>query len=166
MNDSYTIRQFTPEDLSAYKALRLEALQVEHGTFGNGYEMESKFTDEQWLARLTNPASAIFGLYHGEKLIGITGINVRETDKPGDAYMTHSYIKKEYRGRKLSRMLYEIRFAWAKEYGIKRLIIGHKKSNLASQAANQHFGFKYTHSNPRTWADGSVEDDMQYELWL
>ena len=63
-------------------------------------------------------------------------------------------------------MLYEPRIAWAKEKGYKKLIISHRKSNSASKAANQKFGFVYTHSESKTWPDGITEDNVYYELPL
>jgi RimJ/RimL family protein N-acetyltransferase len=160
---SFSIRRFLPEDVSAYRAIRLEALQMEPGMFGNSHATESSYEDRVWQARLENPLVACFGLYHAKTLIGLTSI-VSDEEKPGEAYMTQSYIRKAYRGRGLSRMLYEARFAWAKEQGIQRFIIGHRESNLVSKAANQRYGFKYTHRVARVWPDGAAEDMLYYML--
>lgn len=162
----YTIRQFSPEDVAQYKSIRLEALQLDRGMFCSSYEYESAFSREQWLARVSNPVGACFGLYYGDELIGITGVVVADKEKPDEAYMTQSYIRKAYRGKGLSKMLYEARLAWAKEHQIKYLKIGHRASNLASKAANQHYGFIYTHSEPNAWPDGQTEDMFYYELML
>lgn len=144
--------------------MRLEALQKEPGNFGNSYAMEASFPEETWMARLTNPVGACFGLYCENILIGITGIVVTEKDKPHEAYMTQSYIRKEHRGKWLSQMLYNARIHWAKQHGIKSLIVGHRESNIASKRANQHFGFIYSHSEPRTWPDGVLENMLYYRL--
>ncbi|RYG44765.1 MAG: GNAT family N-acetyltransferase [Chitinophagaceae bacterium] len=162
----YTIRQFTSADLEAYKSMRLEALQLACGMFGNSYETEADFPEAQWLARIDNPLGGCFGLYYGEELIGITGIVVSDPDTPDAAYMTQSYIRAAYRGKGLSAILYDARLQWAREHGIKRLKIGHRKSNAASKAANQRYGFTYTHSEPRQWPDGRDEDMLYYELIL
>jgi GNAT superfamily N-acetyltransferase len=162
----YTIRQFLPEDVAQYKSMRLEALQLDCGMFGNSYEYEAGFPQEQWLARVNNPNGACFGLYYGDELIGITGVVVTDEEKPGEAYMTQSYIRRVYRGKGLSKLLYEARMEWAKAHQIKYLKIGHRASNHASRSANQHYGFIYTHSEPRTWPDGTIEDMFYYELVL
>jgi RimJ/RimL family protein N-acetyltransferase len=164
--NQYTIRQFMPEDVEQYKSMRLEALQQDRGMFCNSYEYEASFPQEQWTARLSNPDRACFGLYCGNELIGITGIVVADKEKPDEAHMTQSYIRKEYRGKGLSILLYEARLAWAKAHQIKCLKIGHRASNLASRAANQHYGFTHTHSEPNTWPDGKTEDMFYYELIL
>lgn len=163
--EAFSIRQFSPPETGAYKAIRLEALQLEPGMFGNSYAMEAALTEQEWLERITAPGNARFGLYHLTELIGLTGI-VADKEKPGEAYMTQSYIRKAYRGRGLSRLLYQARIEWAKANAVKRLIIGHKESNIISKAANQHFGFVYTHSENREWPDGSNQPMLYYELFI
>lgn len=162
----YTIHQFLPEDVEQYKSMRLEALQLERAMFCNSYEYEATFPQEQWIARISNPHGACFGLYYGDELIGITGVVVTDEDRPDEAYMTQSYIRKVYRGKGLSKILYEARLEWAKKRQIKCLKISHRANNLASKAANQHYGFIYTHSEPNTWPDGQTEDMLYYELML
>ncbi|MBS1772160.1 MAG: GNAT family N-acetyltransferase [Bacteroidetes bacterium] len=161
----YTVRQFKPEELETYKAIRLEALKMEHGKYGNSYEYELAMPETEWIDRISNPLHARYGLYAADTLIGLTGIIINK-DNPTEAYMTQSYIRKEHRGKGLSAMLYNARINWAKEHGVKRLVISHRKSNVASKAANQKFGFKYTHSEDRTWPDGVTEENLFYELML
>lgn len=161
----YSIRRFEVADVADYKAMRLEALQTEPGMFGNSYATEMAFPEHQWTDRLANPAIATFGLYFGDELIGITSI-ITNKEKPEEAYMTQSYIRKPHRGKGLSRLLYEARLDFAKASGLKHLIIGHRDSNKASFAANQHFGFQYTHREARTWPDGGMEDMLYYKLDL
>jgi GNAT superfamily N-acetyltransferase len=161
----YNIRQFTLEEYLNYKAMRLEALKNEPGMFGNSYVFESEFTDIQWKERVANPSGACFGLYSYKELIGITSIII-DKEKAHEAYMTQSYIQKTYRRIGLSRMLYQARLEWAKKRNLKRLIIAHKRSNVASKNANQHFGFKYTHQEVRNWLDASIEPMIYYELKL
>lgn len=146
--------------------MRLEALKKEPGNFGNSYDMEAAFPEETWIARLTNPVGACFGLYHGNTLIGITAIVVTDKDKPQEAYLTQSYIRKEHRGKGLSQLLYNARINWAKQHDIKGLVIGHRETNIASKKANQHFGFVYSHSEPRNWPDGATENMLHYRLDL
>ncbi len=162
----YSIRQLMPADVDTYKAIRLEALQKEPGNFGNSYATESAFPEETWIARLANPDGACFGLYHENMLIGITVIVVTDKYKPQEAYMTQSYIRKEHRGKGLSQLLYNARINWAKQHSIKRLIIGHRETNIVSKRANQHFGFVYSHSEPRTWPDDATENMLYYHLDL
>lgn len=160
--DGYHIRPLTASDLSAYRQMRLEALQNHPGFFGNSHAKEASMSEEQWLERLTSAGRCCFGLYDRDELIGITGI-VIENDK---GYLTQSYIRKLHRGKGLSRLLYEARINWAKVHGLKQLLVGHRASNLISKAANQHFAFKFSHTEPRNWPDGCTEDMVYYVLDL
>lgn len=165
MEPIYSIKKFSADDVAAYKAIRLEALQNDPGMFGNSYELEATFTEIQWLERVEYPGTGRFGLYAGDELIGITGI-ITEHYEYGIAYMTQSYIRRQYRGKGLSRLLYEARFSWAKENNIRQLIIGHRSDNRASQFANQRYGFIYTHSEEKAWPDGVIADMRYYKLDL
>jgi RimJ/RimL family protein N-acetyltransferase len=162
---AYSIRRFIPQEWEVYKAIRLEALQSEPGMFGNSYTTEAAYEDFIWKDRLANPRVACFGLYEDDQLIGLTSI-FSETDQKDDAYMTQSFIRKAYRGHHLSRILYDARLSWAKEQGITQVIVGHRETNLVSKAANQRFGFKYSHRVARLWPDGKEEDMVYYTLLL
>lgn len=162
---SYTIRQFQADEWEQYKAIRLEALQLEPGKFGNTHATEAAYEDFIWKDRLASEKNACFGLYNVQELIGLTSIFC-ESELWEDAYMTQSYIKQAHRGIGLSKMLYDARLRWAKEKGIKKLIIGHRESNLVSRAANQRYGFQYTHRVARSWPDGVDEDMVYYSLLL
>jgi hypothetical protein len=50
-------------------------------------------------------------------------------------------------------------------YG-KRLSVSHRESNIASKAANQHFGFRYSHREACNCLDGTTEDVLYYVLDL
>ncbi|MFA6150657.1 MAG: GNAT family N-acetyltransferase [Chitinophagaceae bacterium] len=162
----FTIKAFQYKDVSAYKFIRLEALKNEPGNFGNSFQLESAYSDQQWLDRVTNPNGVCFGLYTEDDLIGITSIIITNTEMPDEAYMTQSYIRKDYRNQGLSKILYEERIKWARDRKLKKLIIGHRESNQSSKHANQKFGFKYTHQEDRTWPDGATEPMLYYELIL
>ena len=164
-NRSYIIKQFEASQLERYKCMRLEALKLEPGMFGSAYATESNFTAEQWRHRVVNNNSACFGLYHQDELIGITGI-VADREDVTRGLMTQSYIRKAYRGRGLTGLLYDARITWARAHGLQTLRIGHKESNLPSKAANQRHGFHFVYREPGNWPDGSIEDTLYYDLEL
>lgn len=162
----FAIKPFKEKDVSAYKFMRLEALKSEPGNFGNSFQFESAFSDQQWLDRVSNPNGVCFGLYADGDLIGITSIILTNAENSEEAYMTQSYIRKDYRKLGLSKLFFEERIKWARERNLKRLIIGHRESNQSSKQANQKFGFKYTHQEDHTWPDGTTEPMLYYELIL
>jgi GNAT superfamily N-acetyltransferase len=115
----FTIKPFKEKDVSAYKFMRLEALKSEPGNFGNSFQFESAFSDQQWLDRVSNPGGACYGLYADGDLIGITSIILTNAENSEEAYMTQSYIRKGYRKQGLSKMLFEERIKWARERNLK-----------------------------------------------
>jgi GNAT superfamily N-acetyltransferase len=161
--NGYRVMPFAPIEVEQYKAIRMEALQMEPGMFSSTYAREIMFTEEQWLNRLNNITNACFGLYYHEEVVGVTGIVVNDPNE-SVATMTQSYIRVAHREKGLSRLLYEARIDWAKKKGIKKLLIGHREGNVASRSANQHYGFSYTHRESLQWPDGSVADSVFYEL--
>ena len=165
MTGNYTVRQFHSSDWQHYKAIRLEALQVEPGVYCSSYADESERTESQWQERLSRSDCAYFGLYNNDELVGMAGVMPEGTD--GEYELIAAYIKKPHRGKGLSKLLYKARIEWAKSNGVKSLIISHRKSNTASMAANQRFGFKYTYTEEdRLWHDGKREDNLYYKLEL
>jgi len=161
----YSIRLFLPGDASLYRAMRLEALKNEPGVYGANYAEEAALPESAWTEKINDPRRACFGLYADDELIGITGVII-DKDDTGKGHMIQSYIRKAYRELGLSAILYKARIAWAQGRKLTGLAVGHKESNLASKAANQHFAFMYSHSEARTWPDGSTEEILYYELVL
>lgn len=160
---AYSVRAFLPHQAEAYKAIRLEALRTEPGMFGNSYATEAAYPDDHWQARIDGPRAAAFGLYHGEELVGLTGIIV-DAEKRDEAYITQSYIRAPHRGQGLARMFFDARMAWARERGVKRLVVCHRVCNLPSKASILRHGFRYTHSEERLWPDGGREATLYYVL--
>ncbi|MBC9928841.1 GNAT family N-acetyltransferase [Chitinophaga qingshengii] len=158
----YHIRQLQENELPLYKSMRLEALRLESSMFRRPHAEEAALPDATWLERLTHPG-AVFGLFENDTIIGITGVRLLDGQV---GYLGQSYIRKEYRGRGLSAMLYQARIAWAKKMQLKQLQVGHRENNLVSKAAIQRYGFTYSHREPSNWPDGSTEDVLYYVLDL
>jgi RimJ/RimL family protein N-acetyltransferase len=109
-----------------------------------------------------------FGLFDGDRLVGITGVITKREDPSGrTAMLVMSFIVPAYRGRGLSRLFYDARLEWIARHGtFDRVVVSHRRSNEASRRANQHFGFILKETASRTWPDGTVEDELSYELVL
>ncbi len=161
----FKIRQLKPEDWKDYREIRLEALRV-NGEFFCPSKDNTKFTEADWTNHLENPNSAIFGIYKGSQIVGLTGI-VRENNDANatSAQMVMSYIKKEFRGQGLSKMFYDARIAWAKSQSdIKTLVVEHRDDNFASEGAHKKFGFEYVGSSMQAWPDGQSKPALIYQL--
>lgn len=160
------LRRFSPEDWQTFKAIRLEALETESYFFGGRHTLESPLSDEEWLDRLSHPDDGAFwGLYDGNECIGLTGIR-KHPNYPDSMVLSASYIRKEYRGQGISALFYQTRIDWARENGYTEIYVAHRQGNDASRAANQKFGFKYTHTEQTIWPDGSQNNKLWYRLQL
>ena len=165
MNDIH-IRPLVASEWEAFRDFRLAALKAAPGCFAGSYEDEAKRSPEIWRAEIAGEAHQAFGLLDQQRLIGITAVFTWRGDPTGQtALLAMSFILPEYRGRSLSRLLYQARLAWIRERPkFRRVIVSHRASNEASRRANQRHGFVRTEFAARTWPDGQTENEIFYEL--
>jgi RimJ/RimL family protein N-acetyltransferase len=160
------VKQFTIDDWQEYKAVRLEALAAHENVYGGSYAQESAWSDSQWQFLLVSEKNAFFGLYEGGALIGCAGVVTDRSDKTErTAVLIGSYIREDFRGRKLSRLLYAARIDWVVGSGkFDCIAVAHKEGNEASRRANQAFGFAHTGQETTSWGDGSQGVKHKYEM--
>ena len=163
--DQYSLSRFSSDQWKAYKAIRLEALQTNPEMFGSNFAKESQYSEQEWRAPLQSDQRAMFALYDGEEIIGVTGIVLKKEDD-SKAVLIASFIKPEYRGQGLSKLFYQARIDWAREKGCESVIVAHRDGNEKSKAANQSFGFEYTHTEETIWPDGVSAGQLNYRLKL
>ncbi|MGQ0527453.1 MAG: GNAT family N-acetyltransferase [Alphaproteobacteria bacterium] len=165
---SVFIRELKPEDWQLLKIVRLKALQLHRGVYFGLYEDAAAFSDQEWRDHLNGGDKAVFGLFDGNSLIGITGVFTSKHDPSGQTgVMAMSYIDPAYRGKTLSALLYKARIDWAVAYPkFKKLTIGHRADNESSKRAMLAHGFKFTVRELIFWPDGKEEWDYKYELDL
>jgi len=166
MTINFHIRKFNSLDWEVFKLIRLEALQNEPSVFCPSTNEAERNIDE-WKALLNEERKPIFGLYHQDEIVGLTGLVQDREDPSGNtALCVMSYIRKEHRGKGLSRLLYKTRIDAAKTLGYKKMRTAHRASNEASRRANQHFNFAPIDQKSHAWPDGTIEDIVFYELSL
>lgn len=165
---SVTVRPLERSEWRMLRDLRLFALQTEPGVFSSSYAREAALAEDEWQTRMYGPDRRVFGAFDGSRLVGITGVMASRDDPSGEtAMLVMSYLLPEYRGRGLSALFYDARLRWLREHSqFKRVVVYHRRSNEASRRANQRYGFVLTHAAPATWPDGTVEDELHYELSL
>ena len=162
-----TLRRLGPADWRALRAVRLRALADAPGNFFRSLVEDAAQPDTHWQAMLANPASAIFGAFDGELIVGLTGAFTDRDDPSGaTAAFGMTWLDPAYRRQGVSQRYYEARIAWARAQGYARIEVGHRASNAASGAAMRRAGFRMIGRRPHPWPDGVVEDDVLYELAL
>ena len=166
MDDRFYIQRWSVDDWQAFKAIRLEALQSKPDVFGSSYANESVQNDDFWKGRLATPDDgAVFGLYEGKDVIGLTGVFRHRSSPENTAIFCMSFIREAYRRQGLSKLLYSARIEWAKQQtGINRILVGHREGNEASKAANQKWGFQFFEKKEIVFGDGTADMDYYYEL--
>ena len=169
MDRIVNIRELTEDDWLALRELRLHALRSEFGLFFKHPDEEAALSEDEWRAWAAgDDTRQVFGLFDGERLVGITGTFTDIDDPTGRTVgFGMSYLSPEYRGRGLANLLYEVRLAWVRARPhVRRVVVGHRRSNTASRRMIEKFGFRWTEDIPHHWPDGTDDDDVCYELLL
>ncbi|WP_126973944.1 GNAT family N-acetyltransferase [Gynurincola endophyticus] len=143
----------------------MEALRTDPGMFGSNYLQEEQYDQQHWISLLENKSRAIFGLYNEQQLIGLTGV-VLNKENASNAIFIASFIRPAYRGKGLSRLFYQARIDWARQQKCQSITVSHREGNTVSRAANQYFGFKYSHAENIDWPDGVQAKSLIYTLQL
>ncbi len=160
------IRPLLPPEWEMFRDLRLHALKSAPGMFESTYAQAATRTEADWRALLSPERQQVFGLFDGDKLVGISGVFTSREDETAAHLMMH-FILPEYRGRKLSRLFYEAGIDWARRRKtFRRVIVAARESNVASIGAMRAAGFNLTHRETHTWPDGATEDEIWYEMRL
>lgn len=162
------VKKFSAGQWRDYRAIRLEALSLHADVYGNSLELEKSWSDRHWQEMLSDGRHAFFGLYDGDGLIGCTAVFTDRNDASGKtALLAGSYIREDYRGRGLSRKLYEARLEWIRAADrFDMAAVGHKDGNEVSRRANQAFGFAHAGTEEKTWGDGSKGIIHVYKMRL
>lgn len=162
-----SMRRLGPEDLKANRQIRLEALSEFPGNYFTSLADAEARTEADWRAMLTDRKMAIFGLFDGDALAGLTAIYIADEDPTGrTAGFAMSYIRPAWRGQGHAAALHKTRLDWARANGMTRVIVSHRASNEPSRKAIERSGFTRIGARKHLWPDGVEEDDVQYELML
>jgi RimJ/RimL family protein N-acetyltransferase len=161
-----TIRRLEEKDWFEFSQMRLKALQTDPKAFGSNYEKESQMSEADWRAKLQANDNAIFMVYDNETPIGMTCVSIDRNDPTQKtALLWGSWLAPHIRSKGLSELMYQTRINWAKQQPtVEKIIVSHRRSNLASKRANQKHGFVFTHKTEKSWTDGEIEDEIFYEL--
>ncbi|MFK4825360.1 GNAT family N-acetyltransferase [Paenochrobactrum sp. BZR 588] len=113
--DRIIVRVLTPNDVQAYKAVRIHALKNSPLTFGSSYMQESGYSDEVFAHRIRHEGgNAVFGAFDGDTLLGAAGVFVHERwSEKHRGTLWGVYVMPQARGLGLGRLLVEhvIRYA-------------------------------------------------------
>jgi len=137
----------------AYRALMLEAFVESADAFTSTVGERANAPDAFWNERVSDPdgKSAVFGAYSDTLLVGTVGLLFSEQEKTRHkALVVAMYVKPEFRGQGLSRLLLQqaIEFASARA-GVDVLTLTVTQGNGAAESLYQSLGFTEFGLEPR-----------------
>lgn len=98
------------KDSEKFKGIKLEALKLEPQAFGESYEILIKKKENFWKKYISNRKQVWYGAFANNELVGIGSIKyVRQKRFSHIAHLSGIYVKQEYRGQGIGRMLFEKR---------------------------------------------------------
>lgn len=162
-------RVLTADDAETYRALRLEALELEPRAFGrslNEYRLE---TIDAIRSRLVADGAITLGAFDGPELVGISSLVRRSGEKERHkADIFGVYVTERARGQGISRVLLTMLLERARSTpGIEQVLISVSITQIAARALYISLGFVAFGHEPRALKIGSeyvAEDHMMLVL--
>lgn len=139
------IRILTRPDAAAFQSLRLEGLRESPAAFSSSHEEESNRPIDFVAARLAeSPLGAVFGVFDGDRLVGVTGVRREEHAKLAHkAYLWGVYITPAYRRRGLGRGLLSAALEHAfGRLDVRQVNLGVGDTNRAAIGLYESLGFQ------------------------
>lgn len=133
-------RRLGPEDLGAFRAIRLEALEREPAAFASLREAWAALPEAEWLRRLT--ANPVFAAFDGAEPVGLIGLLPETGPRTGHrASLVMVYLRAEYRGRGLAAALFAGVEAEARRFGLRQIELGVAAENHRALRFYERMGF-------------------------
>lgn len=139
-----TLRELTPADAPAYRALRLAGLQSFPFAFRTAYE-DALLQPLSWAEqRLATPGDTFFGAFDGDVLVGAVCLRTQEGRKVRHAAELKALVVDPMRQRQgIGAALVAHLLAHARALGhIRQLSLSVSDGNTAAQRLYDAFGFR------------------------
>jgi ribosomal protein S18 acetylase RimI-like enzyme len=138
----YLIRPLGPDDVDAYRQVRLDALRLHPDAFGAAYEDELQLDRAQVSQRLSAPHFTRFGAFASVELVGLVGLQIHTGAKEQHkARLFSMYVDASHRRTGLAQQLIETVIAAAREAGALVLQLTVAAHNARAQQLYRHMGF-------------------------
>lgn len=165
------IRFLNPQDVVAYRDLRLQALRESPTAFASSYEQEAHFSMGDFAARLRpnhDSASGIFGAFGDRNhLIGMLGFSRENRLKRAHVGTLWSmYVLSEFRGQGVGARLLDGAIAHARQLsGLRQLTLSVTAGNVAAAALYRSRGFEpFGLARDASCIDGNYFDEEYLAL--
>jgi ribosomal protein S18 acetylase RimI-like enzyme len=134
------IRLLGPDDVDAFRRIRLEALRAEPAAFASSVRDWESLPDEEWRRRLTeNP---VFVAFRDSEPVGIMGLMRQRSSRMAHrASIIMVYVRESLRGADLARELLKALADHARVSGIRQLELAVNAENAAAIRFYRREGF-------------------------
>lgn len=164
------IRPATPDDVEAYREMRLECLQLHPEAFGADYQTSLDYPPEYWTERIINTPYKVMMLAVGEsgELIGMAGVmrnNMAKTEHAGSIISV--YVRVNWRGLRVTDALIDACMQWGRDQGMRIMRLAVAANNPAAIRTYLRCGFSiYGVEAESLYVDGKYIDEflMQQRL--
>jgi len=159
------LRRLAPDDAALYRDIRLEGLAESPDAFSSTLEAEEDRPLDAFAGRLAD--SHVVGAFSGSHLAGVAGFYVQAGPKQAHKGMLWGmYVRPEYRGLGLGRMLVEAVVEHARER-VELLQLFVVSDNLPARRLYESLGFvEYGIEWHATKHHGHYHDDVMMVLPL
>ncbi|HEY9841570.1 MAG TPA: GNAT family N-acetyltransferase [Candidatus Obscuribacterales bacterium] len=161
------IRPVAESDVVPYRELRLEALRLHPDAFSSDYAQQQQYPPTFWNERIHkaigNPELIIFVAETDQGLVGMTGIGRGDSPKTAHtAWVWGVYVRAEYRGRRLGRMLLEACQDWARSSGVRIIKLGVAVNNTGALRCYTRCGYEVYGTEPQaiSWQGQDYDEHL------
>jgi ribosomal protein S18 acetylase RimI-like enzyme len=134
------IRRLKPDEISAFKAIRLEALRNEPLAFASTVADWESLPDEEWRRRIAE--NAVFAAFRGNDPVALMGLMRQKSNKRRHrATLGMVYVRRSERGTGLAGSLLDAVICHARQSGIRQVELGVNSSNSGALRFYERNGF-------------------------
>jgi len=140
------LQPITPASASAFRTVRLQALQDSPGAFSSTYARESQFSDDEWNQRVANwngEHGVGYLAIDGETYCGIAG-SILDARDPATAQLISMWVAPGQRRSRVGEALVGAVFAWAKGRSARTLRLMVTSNNRTAIEFYTRLGFTMT----------------------
>jgi ribosomal protein S18 acetylase RimI-like enzyme len=140
------LQPITSANASAFKTVRLQALQDSPGAFSSTYARESQFSDDEWNQRIANwngEHGVGYLAIAGETYCGIAG-SILDAHDPATAQIISMWVAPCQRRSRVGEALIGVIFAWAKGRSARTLRLMVTSNNRTAIEFYTRLGFTMT----------------------
>ncbi len=161
-SDNVVIVSPAPNDITAFKYLRLEALKNDPQAYGRSYEVEVVYPDEYWQEKFQktlepNPQEHFLFAKLDNEYVGMIGAYPKNND---EWILKAVYVKPEFRGKGIGTKLIETMLNVLSEQGVVRVELMVNTVQGAAVRMYERSGFCIVDTaKDQKMGDGKVYDE-------